>query len=118
MRDVRTRPNFEAEHVQAARTTAEAAGVTGRVVIDASHGNSGKDHLRQAEVASAIAAQIADGEDAVGGVMLESFLLAGRQDIGDGPLTYGQSVPDACMSWDTTESVLQELAAAVQERRR
>ena len=118
LRGGRTGPNFESAHVQAARTAAEAAGVTGRVVIDASHGNSGKDHLRQAEVASAIAGQIGDGEDAAGGVMLESFLLAGRQDVGDGPLTYGQSITDACMSWATTESVLGELAAAVQARRR
>ncbi len=73
-------------------------------MIDASHGNSGKDHRRQPMVAAEIGAQIAAGSTAIVGVMLESFLEAGRQDLDPTrELTYGQSVTDACMGWETTE---------------
>jgi 3-deoxy-7-phosphoheptulonate synthase len=87
-------------------------------VIDASHDNSKKDHERQPEVASDVAAQVADGNGAIVGVMLESFLVAGRQDHQQGaPLVHGQSITDACMDWDTTSEVLEGLARAVKARR-
>jgi len=85
-------------------------------VIDCSHGNSNKDHLRQPLVADDVAGQVADGQRGIGGVMLESFLVPGRQELG-GSLTYGQSVTDACMGWDTTVSVLEKLASAAHSRR-
>ena len=88
-------------------------------MVDASHGNSGKDHRRQPVVAAAIAEQVAVGEHGLTGVMLESFLRAGRQEPGPpATLTYGQSVTDACMDLDTTAGVLQGLAAAVRSRRK
>jgi 3-deoxy-7-phosphoheptulonate synthase len=87
-------------------------------VIDASHDNSAKDPARQAIAATEIADQVEGGNRAIVGVMLESFLVAGRQDLGDGAnLTYGQSITDACMDWQQTASVLDGLAAAVRTRR-
>ncbi len=95
-----------------------AAGLPRRVMVDASHGNSGKDHRRQAIVASAVADQIADGQRGLTGVMLESFLRDGRQEPGDpARLVYGRSVTDACMDFDATAAVLDMLAAAVRCRR-
>jgi 3-deoxy-7-phosphoheptulonate synthase len=94
-----------------------SAGLPERLVIDASHDNSGKDHERQRLVAADISRQIAAGNRAIVGVMLESFLVAGRQDLGSGELTYGQSITDACMDWDTTAGALDELADAVRVRR-
>ena len=112
-------PNYGPEAVQAALLKLDQAGLKHRLVIDASHGNSGKDHLRQAVVAGEIGAQIAGGETGIAGVMLESFIEPGRQDIVPGqPLVYGQSVTDACMSWDTTATLLTELAGATHARRR
>jgi 3-deoxy-7-phosphoheptulonate synthase len=88
-------------------------------MIDASHDNSGKDHVRQADVALEIAGQVGAGQHGIAGVMIESFLVPGRQNLaGPGPLTYGQSVTDACMGWDTTASVLADLAGAVRRRRK
>ncbi|HEV2787526.1 MAG TPA: 3-deoxy-7-phosphoheptulonate synthase, partial [Solirubrobacteraceae bacterium] len=95
-----------------------AAGLPERVIVDASHDNSGKDHERQPAVAAQIGSQVADGNHAIVGVMLESFLVGGRQDVVDGEkLTYGQSITDACMGWDATVGVLDDLAAAVRARR-
>ena len=88
-------------------------------MIDCSHANSRKDHMRQPEVASNLAEQIASGETGIVGVMMESFLEEGRQDKKPGgSLIFGQSITDACMSFDQTQPVLQELAAAVRQRRR
>jgi len=88
------------------------------VMVDASHGNSGKDHRRQPAVAGALARQVAGGEQGLVGVMLESFLAEGRQEPGDpARLVYGQSITDACMDLDTTAGVLSELAAAARRRR-
>ena len=87
-------------------------------MVDASHGNSGKDHRRQPAVAASIAEQVAAGEPGLTGVMLESFLAAGSQEPGPpATLAYGQSVTDACMDFGTTADVLTELAAAVRSRR-
>ena len=95
-----------------------AARLPERLVIDASHDNSGKDHTRQPAAAADVAGQVAGGNHAIVGLMLESFLVAGRQEIGtDGELAYGQSITDACMDWDTTAGVLAELAEAVRARR-
>jgi 3-deoxy-7-phosphoheptulonate synthase len=88
-----------------------------RVVLDASHDNSRKDHDRQATVAGEIAAQVGYGNAAIVGVMLESFLLAGRQEPNGRPLTYGQSITDACMSWEATGEVLRALAKGARTRR-
>ena len=112
-------PNFGPDDVAAALDLITAAGLPQRVMVDASHGNSGKDHRRQPEVATAIAAQIAAGEDSLAGVMLESFLVAGCQPPGEpARLVYGQSVVDACIDIGTTADVLGRLAAVVRARRR
>ncbi|BCI51946.1 phospho-2-dehydro-3-deoxyheptonate aldolase [Mycolicibacterium litorale] len=102
-------PNYDAEAVTATAAKLAAAGLPGRVVIDCSHANSGKDHVRQAAVAEEVARLVRDGLP-VSGVMLESFLVAGAQAPDAQPLTYGQSVTDKCMDWATTDSVLRELA--------
>ncbi|WP_109471333.1 3-deoxy-7-phosphoheptulonate synthase [Ornithinimicrobium cavernae] len=117
LRGGRGGPNSDPESVAAARGLLEKAGLAPRLVIDASHGNSRKDHVRQAAVAGEIGAQVAAGDSSVVGVMLESFLLEGRQEPAPAGLTYGQSVTDACMSWETTEAVLAGLASAVRSRR-
>lgn len=96
------------------------AGLAERLVVDASHGNSGKDHVRQAGVVRELAERIGGGERGGAGVMLESFLAAGRQDLTLGAadeLAYGRSITDACMDWDTTAMLLDELAGAVRSRR-
>ena len=111
-------PNYESEHVRATAEMLEAAGHAPRVMVDFSHANSAKQHERQRVVCSDVAAQIASGEDAVMGVMIESHLVAGRQDVVEGrPLTYGQSITDACIGWDDTVEMLEELAEAVAARR-
>ncbi len=118
LRGGRGAPNHGIEGVEGALAMLHAAGLPGRVVIDASHDNSGKDPERQADAAGEIADQIADGSEAIVGVMLESFLVGGRQDLeGATSLTYGQSITDACMDWERTVSVLDRLAAAVRARR-
>ena len=104
LRGGRGAPNFGAEPVSDALGLLRKAGLNERVVVDASHDNSGKDPERQPDAVSAIADQIAGGSGAIVGVMLESFLVAGRQDLGTQPLTYGQSITDACMDWDDDRS--------------
>jgi 3-deoxy-7-phosphoheptulonate synthase len=87
-------------------------------MVDASHGNSEKDHRRQPVVADTLADQIASGERGIVGVMLESFIQAGQQAPGDpATLVYGQSITDACMDIGSTAGVLERLAAAVRRRR-
>ncbi len=110
------RPNYRAADVASALDLLRDAGLPERLVIDCSHGNSNKDHLRQPLVADDVAVQLESGQRGISGVMLESFLVPGRQDLG-GPLTYGQSVTDACMGWDTTVQVLDRLAIASAKRR-
>ncbi|MEN4475015.1 3-deoxy-7-phosphoheptulonate synthase [Mycolicibacterium cosmeticum] len=104
-------PNYDAGSVRNAVHDLQRAGLPGLVMIDCSHANSGKDHVRQAEVATEIADRIAAGERGISGLMLESFLVAGAQSLGP-DLVYGQSVTDACMGFDTTRSVLARLFAA------
>jgi 3-deoxy-7-phosphoheptulonate synthase len=119
LRGGRGGPNYSAAHVASALDLLSAAGLPRRLMIDASHGNSGKDHHRQAEVAITVAGHLARGQAGIVGVLLESFLVDGRQDLPEGKdtLTYGQSVTDACINTEITGTVLELLATAVQARR-
>jgi 3-deoxy-7-phosphoheptulonate synthase len=113
-------PNYDAASVAGTIDRLMRAGLSPRVVIDASHGNSAKDHQRQSSVAGEIAERLAVGERAIAGIMFESFLVAGRQDLPVSTanrLAYGQSVTDACIGWDTTALLLEQLADAVNRRR-
>jgi len=112
-------PNYDAASVGAACAAIDKAGLAGRVMIDVSHANSGKKPENQPLVAEDIAARIAAGERRILGVMVESHLLGGRQELQPGqPLRYGQSITDGCIDWDTSVQVLQRLAQAVHQRRR
>jgi 3-deoxy-7-phosphoheptulonate synthase len=111
-------PNYYPPEVEDALVTLGVAGLAERLVIDASHDNSGKDPEKQFFAAGEIADQIAAGNKAIVGVMLESFLVGGRQDLVPGKkLTYGQSITDACLDWEDTALVLERLASAVEARR-
>jgi len=118
LRGGRSGPNYEGSHVAKALDLIAGADLPRRLMVDASHGNSGKDHRRQPAVVAAIAEQLRAGERGLTGVMLESFLAEGRQEPGPPEkLTYGQSVTDACMDFGTTAGVLDGLATAVRARR-
>jgi 3-deoxy-7-phosphoheptulonate synthase len=118
LRGGRGAPNCDAAGVAAALEMLSDAGLAERLVIDASHDNSEKDPEKQLRAAGEIADQVADGNGAIVGVMLESFLVEGRQDLGDGSsLTHGQSITDPCIAWEDTVTVLERLAAAVRARR-
>jgi 3-deoxy-7-phosphoheptulonate synthase len=113
-------PNFDADSVAHALDLLSRVGLPRRVIVDASHGNSSKSHVRQLEVVDDLATRIGGGEAGIAGVMLESFLVAGRQELQLGltsELTYGQSVTDACIGWDDTAVALQRLATAISDRR-
>ena len=112
-------PNYDSETIEATAKTLRAAGLPDRIMVDCSHGNSQKDYARQPEVAHSVCEQVASGSPHIGGIMMESHLVEGRQDHDAGkPLTYGQSITDACISWDTTVPLLENLAQAVEKRRR
>jgi 3-deoxy-7-phosphoheptulonate synthase len=112
-------PNYDADTLGEVAVALGRAGLPDRVIVDCSHANSGKEPLRQADVARDVAAQIAGGNRSIVGVMLESFLEEGRQDVRPGaPLVYGMSITDACMSWERSVTVLDGLAAGARERRR
>src|SRR3984957_8681908 len=118
LRGGRSGPNSSSSHVTKALDLISAAGLPRRVMVDASHGNSGKDYRRQTSVAESLAEQIAGGETGLAGAMLESFLVAGRQTPGaPAPLPSGQSVPDACLDIEMTEAALETLASSVPARR-
>jgi 3-deoxy-7-phosphoheptulonate synthase len=113
-------PNYAAEEVAAARALLRASGLPERVMVDVSHDNSAKDPSRQPAVAADLGAQVAAGDRAIVGVMIESFLVEGRQEPPAQPgaqLTYGQSITDGCIGWEATVEVLDGLAAAVRARR-
>jgi 3-deoxy-7-phosphoheptulonate synthase len=111
-------PNYGAGAIADAVQLLRAAGLPERLVVDASHGNSGKDPDRQVIAAGEIADQVAAGGRAIVGIMLESFIVAGRQDLeSGGELVYGQSITDACLDWDRTALILDRLAGAVEARR-
>lgn len=109
-------PNYSKECIEQAVARLEKARVQTRVMVDCSHANSGKDHLRQPLVAHEVAEQVAAGNSTIFGVMIESFLVDGRQDYSE-KAVHGQSITDACISWERTQPVLDALAAAVQKRR-
>ncbi len=116
LRGGRHSTNYDAESVEKTLSMLRKVGLPERVIVDASHDNSGKDHRRQAIVAGEIADQIAAGNDSIVGVMLESFLVAGNQKL-SGELAYGCSITDKCMGWEETVAVLQRLNAAAASRR-
>ncbi|MFB8763199.1 3-deoxy-7-phosphoheptulonate synthase [Nocardiopsis alba] len=119
LRGGRGGPNHDPASVESALDVIGGAGLPRRLMIDASHANSGKDHVRQVGVAREIASQVAEGQQGIIGVMLESFLEEGAQKLGDpADLVYGQSITDKCMGWETTEGVLADLADAVRRRRK
>ena len=111
-------PNFDTEHVQSASHMLRQAGLAERVMIDLSHANSRKQHELQIEVGNDVIGQMTEGERRIVGVMIESHLIGGRQDVKpDAPLTYGQSITDACIDWEQTEALLNGLADGVRRRR-
>lgn len=110
-------PNYSPDHVRTTVDLLRAAGLPPRLMVDCSHGNSRRDPDRQPAVAASLAEQIAAGQHALCGVMLESNLVAGTQDSRHRPLVYGRSVTDPCLAWEKTAPVLDRLAAAVRERR-
>lgn len=118
LRGGKTGPNYDAASVRQACEALRAAGQREQVMIDCSHANSNKSHERQVDVARDIAAQLTAGERRIMGVMIESHLEAGRQDLKPGvPLRHGVSITDACLSWAQTEPLLAALAEAVRARR-
>ena len=112
-------PNFDADSIASTMSEMESAGLQAKIMIDFSHGNSSKQYQRQIEVAAAVADQVAAGNAAIIGTMIESHLKEGRQDNKQGSeLEYGKSITDACISWDQTIPVLERLAEAVRSRRK
>ncbi|EIV1852636.1 3-deoxy-7-phosphoheptulonate synthase AroG [Vibrio vulnificus] len=111
-------PNYSAAHVSAVKEELATSGLPQKVMIDFSHANSSKQYKRQMLVADDVSEQLAAGEEAIFGVMIESHLVEGRQDLVEGKAaTYGQSITDACIGWEDTETVLRQLANAVAVRR-
>jgi 3-deoxy-7-phosphoheptulonate synthase len=111
-------PNYDPDSVQAACEELKKARLPERLMIDCSHANAAKDYRRQAEVAADVGRQIAGGERRVLGVMVESHLVEGRQELAPGkPLHFGQSITDACLGWDDSVKLLEGLAQAVRARR-
>ncbi|MBX9633281.1 MAG: 3-deoxy-7-phosphoheptulonate synthase AroG [Burkholderiales bacterium] len=111
-------PNYDAASVAAAASELAKAGLAQRLMIDASHANSQKNAQNQIGVCENVGAQIAGGEERIVGMMVESHLIAGRQDLEPGrPLVYGQSITDACIGWDESTLLLDGLAASVRARR-
>jgi 3-deoxy-7-phosphoheptulonate synthase len=111
-------PNYQADYVNAAAKSLAEAAIPARIMIDFSHGNSGKDPQKQVEVGREVARQIADGDERIIGVMVESHLKAGRQDMLPGKeLVYGLSITDACVGWDDSRKLLELLVDAVRRRR-
>ena len=113
-----SKPNYDAASVDAAWKTMAAAGLSNRIMIDASHGNSSKRPENQPRVIEAIAQQIELGDARIGGVMIESHLVSGRQELtARGALVYGQSITDGCIDWNASVQCLERLAQAVERRR-
>ncbi|NYT63987.1 3-deoxy-7-phosphoheptulonate synthase AroG [Alcaligenaceae bacterium] len=111
-------PNYDAESVASVCQTLVKSGLEPRLMVDASHANSNKDYRNQPLVIDEIARQMETGDDSIFGVMVESHLMGGRQDLVAGqPLAYGQSITDGCIDWDTSVKVLERLSQAVKNRR-
>jgi 3-deoxy-7-phosphoheptulonate synthase len=114
-----SKPNYDAESVDAAAQVLASAGLAQRIMIDFSHSNSSKNHERQVDVSHDVAAQVAGGDNRLFGVMVESHLKGGRQDLVSGQeLVYGMSITDACLAWESSAEILAELSEAVEVRRR
>ncbi|MBK9169486.1 MAG: 3-deoxy-7-phosphoheptulonate synthase AroG [Bryobacterales bacterium] len=112
-----TRPNYDRESVETAATALASQGLPAKVMIDCSHANSSKDFSRQREVLLDVAGQLEEGNHHVLGVMVESNLVSGRQDLTPGrPLVFGQSITDGCVGWDETEDLVLRLAQSAQRR--
>ncbi|MBR9727808.1 3-deoxy-7-phosphoheptulonate synthase [Shewanella intestini] len=110
-------PNYSAQDIQTVRAQLEKVGVTQRMVVDFSHGNSQKKHKNQLNVADSIIEQMQAGCTSIAGIMAESFIVEGNQKVVAGqPLTYGQSITDACLHWDDSETLLRQLATASRHR--
>ena len=119
LRGGRNTVNYTADGVERACQQLEKASLPTRVMIDCSHANSGKDYRKQSAVCRDVMGQIAGGDERIFGVMLESNLVAGSQQLSGGKeLTYGQSITDSCIGWDETIALLRELASAVDARRK
>jgi 3-deoxy-7-phosphoheptulonate synthase len=113
-----SQPNYDAQSVDRASRDLAAAGIPARIMIDFSHGNSDKDALKQVAVGREVAAQVAAGDARIFGVMIESHLKTGRQDLIPGKeLVYGLSITDPCIGWEETSGLLHTLAEAVRRRR-
>jgi len=111
-------PNYDAASINKVSTELEKAGLRANIMIDFSHANSNKQYEKQMDVATDVCNQLAEGDNRIIGVMIESHLIAGRQDIVVGQeLTYGQSITDACLGWEDSEILIEKLAKAVQKRR-
>ncbi|MEZ4333840.1 MAG: 3-deoxy-7-phosphoheptulonate synthase [Myxococcota bacterium] len=114
-------PNYDAESIARVEVQLEAAGLPRRIMVDASHANSGKDHLKQPIVVESVARQVSEGSRSIFGLMVESFLVDGNQphsqERGATGLVYGQSITDKCMGWERTEPLFGLLAEAVRKRR-
>jgi len=112
-------PNYDADSINCAAMELEAAGLPPRLMIDLSHANSQKKYEKQIEVGKNVAAQVAGGDQRIIGIMVESHLVAGRQDVDSGKdLIYGQSITDACISWQDSVPLLEAMADAVRKRRK
>ena len=110
--------NFDNASINEAAEQLEKAGLSPCIMVDFSHANSNKQHINQITVSHDVASQLSDGDKRIIGVMIESHLVEGRQNVEKGrALTYGQSITDACIGWEDTEAILEELAAAVRQRR-
>jgi 3-deoxy-7-phosphoheptulonate synthase len=112
------KPNYDSASVEQASEALRKAGVSEGLMVDCSHDNSGKDHTRQPLVVADLAAQIERGNRSIMGVMIESFIVAGKQAVAPRPqLTFGQSITDACLGWEDTVPVLEALAQAARGRK-
>ncbi|MCK5335494.1 MAG: 3-deoxy-7-phosphoheptulonate synthase [Gammaproteobacteria bacterium] len=112
------KPNYDAASINHAAIELEKKSEPANIMVDCSHANSDKDYKKQINVCHDLAHQISAGDQRIFGLMIESHLVEGRQDIDDECLTYGQSITDACVGWDDSLAMLDELAIAVQERRK
>ena len=111
-------PNFDRESIGTASGLLKDAGLPARLMVDFSHANSAKQHRRQLDVAADVCSQITQGEERIVGIMLESNIIEGRQDVESaGSLVYGQSITDACLGWEDTSRIIEQLAEAVGRRR-
>ncbi|MFC1468113.1 3-deoxy-7-phosphoheptulonate synthase [Verrucomicrobiota bacterium] len=118
LRGGKSGPNYSAEDIAKCGEVLESAGVNRRMIVDCSHGNSNKDYKKQHAVAADIANQYRDGSEGIFGLMIESNLVEGNQQVVEGQeLVYGQSITDACVGWEETVQILGELAEAVRDRR-